>query len=151
MSCARYCWLATSTGDDQFGIRPMGRLPREASDAEWTIRFLTKGRSLKVAQIRHSARVSIIFQHDTDDAYVKASGAARLIEGASQILSRWQSGYDTYFPSEEDRANAAFIEIEIDRLELWMRGVTPEPFGLFATIIERAESADWRLAPSAHA
>jgi general stress protein 26 len=147
MASARFCWLATSSEGEGFSARPMGRLPREDGDAEWTIRFLTDGRSHKAAQIRRSARVAVIFQHDADDAYVEVSGPARLREGASEVLPRWKSAYDVYFPTEQDRANASFVEIEVERMELWIRGVTPEPFGLFPTILERAASNGWRLAP----
>ena len=38
------------------------------------------------------------------DAYVRASGVARLHEGASQVLPRWRSAYDVYFPTERARA-----------------------------------------------
>ena len=54
-----------------------------------------------------------------------------------------------YFPSEQDRANAAFVEIETERMELWIRGVTPEPFGLDTTTLERDKSGNWRLIPGA--
>jgi hypothetical protein len=32
-------------------------------------------------------------------------------------------------------------------MELWIRGVTPEPFGLRPTILERDDGGGWRLAP----
>jgi general stress protein 26 len=147
MASVRYCWLATSSEDGGFSARPMGRLPREDGDAEWTIRLLTDGRSRKAAQIRRSARVVLTFQHDANDAFVQAFGAARLRESASEVLPRWKSAYDVYFPTEQDRASASFVEIEVERMELWIRGVTPEPFGLFPTVLERAESRGWRLAP----
>jgi hypothetical protein len=42
-------------------------------------------------------------------------------------------------------ANAAFIEVEIKRMELWIGGVTPEPFGLRPTVLERVSGGEWRL------
>jgi hypothetical protein len=39
----------------------------------------------------------------------------------------------------------AFLEIEAQRLELWIRGVTPEPFGLQTTTLERDGAGAWRL------
>ena len=50
-----------------------------------------------------------------------------------------------YFPTEQDRANAIFVEVDVERMELWIRGVTPEPFGLRATILERDAGRGWRL------
>ena len=148
MANAPYCWLVTSSEGGDFGVRPMGRLPREQSDDEWTIRFLTDGRSPKAAHIRRNPRATVLFQHCAADGYVKAAGRVRLREDPEQIGRWWRSAYEVYFPGEGDRAHAAFVEIEVDRLELWIRGVTPEPFGLLATFLERTASSDWRLAPS---
>ena len=58
-----------------------------------------------------------------------------------------EAGYDVYFPSEADRASAIFVEVEVERMELWIRGVTPEPFGLRATVLAR-DGGGWRLIAS---
>jgi general stress protein 26 len=128
--------------------RPMGR----PNENDWTIRFLTfltDGRSRKASDIRRAGKVTVIFQHDADDAYVALIGAATLRESASEVRRRWKAAYNVYFPSEQDRANAAFVEIETERMELWIRGVTPEPFGLDTTTLERDASGNWRLIPGA--
>jgi hypothetical protein len=39
------------------------------------------------------------------------------------------------------------IEVEVARMELWIRGVTPEPFGPYPTILERDVEGAWRLLP----
>jgi len=36
------------------------------------------------------------------------------------------------------------VEVDIERMELWIRGVTPEPFGLLPTKLERGEGGAWR-------
>ena len=71
-------------------------------------------------------------------------GKAELHENPSETRGRWKPAYDVYFPNEADRANAIFVEVEIERMELWIRGVTPEPFGLRATVLER-DAEGWRL------
>ena len=71
-------------------------------------------------------------------------GHATLIERADDVARHWKDAYAVYFPTPADRAAAAFIEIEIRRMELWIRGVTPEPFGLRATVLER-DADGWRL------
>ena len=71
-------------------------------------------------------------------------GRAALHESESETRSRWKAAYDVYFPSETDRTNAIFVEVEVERMELWIRGVTPEPFGLRATVLERS-AVGWRL------
>jgi general stress protein 26 len=142
---ARWCWLATAERAGVPCLRPMGRLPPEPNDDDWTIRFVTDGRSRKASDIRRTARIALIFQHEADDAFVALTGAARLCEEASEVRRRWKDAYNRYFPTESDRANAAFLVVEAERLELWIRGVTPEPFGLQATALERDAAGAWRL------
>ena len=144
MRSARYCWLATASESSTPHVRPMGRLLNDPGEDEWRIRFLTDGRSHKAADMRRESEVTILFQHDPDLAFVTLIGKAALHENASETRSRWKAAYDVYFPSETDRANAIFVEIEVERMELWIRGVTPEPFGLRATVLER-DAGGWRL------
>ena len=126
IASVRYCWLATEAGAvGPNAMRPMGRLPPEPGDKEWTIRFVTDGRSRKASDIRRAAKVALIFQHDADDAFVAVTGVATLHEDASEVSRRWKNAYNRYFPTEADRAAAAFIEVEAERMELWIRGVTP--------------------------
>ncbi|MGB7973718.1 MAG: pyridoxamine 5'-phosphate oxidase family protein [Roseiarcus sp.] len=144
MRSARYCWLATATEAGASHIRPMGRILNDASEDRWTVRFLTDGRSHKAAHMRRVSKVTILFQHDPDLAFVTLIGKAALHENASETVNGWRPAYDAYFPGEADRANAVFVEVEIERMELWIRGVTPEPFGLRATVLERDDEG-WRL------
>jgi general stress protein 26 len=144
MRSARYCWLATATGAGAPRVRPMGRVLNDPGEDQWKIRFLTDGRSHKAAAMRRAREVSILFQHDPDLAFVTMIGKAALHENASETRGRWKPAYDIYFPSEADRANAIFVEVEVKRMELWIRGVTPEPFGLRATVLER-DAEGWRL------
>jgi general stress protein 26 len=144
MRSARYCWLATTAKAGAPHVRPMGRAPNDPGEDEWKIRFLTDGRSRKAAEMRRASEVTVLFQHDPDLAYVNVIGKAALHEDASEKRNRWKAAYDVYFPSEADRASAIFVEVEAQRMELWIRGVTPEPFGLRATVLERSAKG-WRL------
>ena len=141
----RFCWLATGGEPGRPSLRPMGRLPPEPGDDAWMLRFITDGRSAKAADIRRVSEVALIFQQDADDAFVTIAGAAALHEDPAEIRQRWKPAYDQFFPTATDRANAAFLEVEARRMELWIRGVTPEPFGLQATILERDAAGVWRL------
>jgi general stress protein 26 len=141
---ARYCWLATATERGAPHVRPMGRVLNDPGEDEWKIRFLTDGRSDKAADMRRVSKVKILFQHDPDLAFVSLIGKAELREDASETRSRWNALYDIYFPSETNRANAIFVEVGIERMDLWIHGVTPEPFGLRATVLER-DAEGWRL------
>ena len=138
----QYCWLV-SRRDESVRARPMGRLLPSEDDDNWIIRFLTNRRSRKVADLRQTSTVGLIFQNDGDDAFASLTGAARLIEDVSEIRAFWKEAYARYFPTEKDRANASFIEVRIERMELWIRGVTPEPFGLHATILQRDPKGAW--------
>ena len=144
MRSARYCWLATTADAGAPHVRPMGRIINDPGEDEWRIRFLTIGHSHKAANMRRASEVTILFQHDPDLAFVSLIGKAALHEDASETRNRWNPAYDAYFPSEADRASAIFVEVDATRLELWIRGVTPEPFGLRATVLER-DVEGWRL------
>lgn len=141
----RYCWLATKVEAGRINARPMGRTPRDVDEDEWIIRFVTDGRSRKVSEILRAGDVAVIFQRDDDEAYLALTGSATLRTGASDDRRCWRESYNVYFPGEEDRRNAAFIEVQVDQMELWIRGVTPEPFGLRPTVLERDEAGRWRL------
>jgi general stress protein 26 len=143
MASVRYCWLMT-TAEDGIHARPMGRLPAEAGEEGLTVRFLADGRSRKTAEIRRGGRVTAIYENQASDGYVTVSGTAVLQDDPAVVGRRWKRGYEAYFPTEADRAHALFVEVAIERMELWIRGVTPEPFGTKPTVLER-DGEDWRL------
>jgi general stress protein 26 len=137
VTSVRYCWLATVAETGPPRLRPMGRVLNDPGEDEWRIRFVTDGRSRKAADMRRADEVTILFQHDPDLAFVTLIGKAALHDSESEVRRRWKRAYDAYFPTETDRANAVFVEIHVERMELWIRGVTPEPFGLRATVLGR--------------
>jgi general stress protein 26 len=143
----RYCWLVTEAETGGANARPMGRILPDAHENRWTIRFVTDGRSRKASDIRRAGTVELIFQHDAEDAFVVLIGSATVLEDALEIHRLWKEAYEVYFPSDSDRANATFVEVNVERMWLWIRGVTPEPFGLRATVLERAAADTWRLRP----
>ena len=143
IASVRYCWLVTDAETGVANARPMGRVLSEEDD--WTIRFVIGGRSRKASDIRRASEVGLIFQRDQDDAFVVLSGKATLIERASEVDRLWKAAYDAYFPNATERANAAFVEVHVARMELWIRGVTPEPFGLLPSVLERDAGGAWRI------
>jgi general stress protein 26 len=144
----RYCWLLTEAETGGANARPMGRLMPEVDASDWTVCFVTGGRSRKAFDIRRADKVVLIFQHDQDDAFVVLSGRATLIETAMEVGRRWKDVYNAYFPTEADRANASFVQVNVQRMELWIRGVTPEPFGMRTTVLEQDAEGSWRLHPA---
>ena len=139
----RYCWLVTKSADG-FNARPMGLILADKSEDEWIIRFVTDGRSRKAHELCGEREVGVIFQSDPDEAYAALFGKARLIERASDVARFWKKHYEAYFPTPADRDAAAFIELDVVRMELWIRGVTPEPFGLNATRLTRDAGGAWQ-------
>ena len=143
----RYCWLVTEAETGGTNARPMGRLLPAAEENDWTIRFVTDGRSRKASDMRRAGKVGLIFQRDQDDAFVVLSGSATLIEAAAEVRRLWKDAFNAYFPDEADRTNATFVQVNVERMELWIRGVTPEPFGLRPTVLARDAGGIWRLTP----
>jgi general stress protein 26 len=141
----RYCWLVTRAEDGGVNPRAMGRLLHDGGEDAFALRFIADGRSRKVADIRRDSRVTLIFQHDGDDAYMTLFGKAVLHDSPAEVRARWKDAFAVHFPTEADRANATFVEVAVDRMELWIRGVTPEPFGMRATILQRDVSGEWRV------
>jgi general stress protein 26 len=143
IASVRYCWLMTEPETGGANVRPMGRISPVPDGNDWTLWLLADGRSRKISDIRRANRVALILQHEPDDAFVTLIGSASLHQGPSEVCLRWKDAYDAYL----ERANATLIEVEVERMELWIRGVTPEPFGLHPTIIERDVQGAWRLLP----
>ena len=140
----RYCWLVTNATTG-FNARPMGRVLPDKGEDGWTVRFVTDGRSRKAHELCGEREIGLIFQSDPDEAYVALFGSARLLARAGDVERLWKKRYEVYFPTPADRAAAAFIEVDVSRMELWIRGVTPEPFGLHATKLARAADGAWRV------
>jgi len=144
---APFSWIATTGESGVPRLRPMGRLPPEPGDDAWTLRFITDGRSAKAADIRRFGRVALAFQREAEEAFVGVVGAARLEEDGAEVRRRWRRAYDPFFPTDEDKSAAVFLTVAGERLDLWIRGVTPEPFGLKTTTLVRNGEGRWLLQP----
>lgn len=145
MASLRSCWLVTRDARGLPYARPMGHQPFDPAAFGWTLRFLVDRRTGKAREVEANPRVAVIFQRD-EHAFVSIQGTARLLTSASDVASRWLPAYDVYFTREGRRENAAFIEVEASRMQLWIRGVTPEPFGLRTTELRREGTGPWELA-----
>jgi general stress protein 26 len=140
---ARASWLITAGEEDAVNVRPMGGL-RAVRPGSWKMLYLADARSRKAADIRRAGQSTVVVQHG-DDAFVNVAGLAALLEGASEVRKHWISGYDRYFPTEQDRVNAVLIELDVRRMDLWIRGVTPEPFGLRPTRLAQDADGEWQI------
>jgi hypothetical protein len=53
-----------------------------------------------------------------------------------------------HFPPGFADANMIVIQVDIDRIEVHVRGLTPEPFGAGRTLLERQPAGSWRFIPA---
>jgi general stress protein 26 len=146
----RSCWLITESKEGGCTARPMGRIQPAKDDDRWMIRFVTNRQSQKAREIHRSRRVELIFQDDAEDAFVVLAGNASVLTDPSAIQRLWKDAYDAYFPSADERANGTFIEIEVQRMRLWIRGITPEPFGVHPVVLERDAKGHWKHCVAEH-
>jgi general stress protein 26 len=144
ISRASHCWLMTLAQSGGVNARPMGRVTPTPSLTGWNLCFLADSRSKKTGDIHSASQVRLIFE-DSDDAFVSLAGAAEVISDTAIIKRRWIAGYDSIFPSTRDKAHAVFIDIRAEELRLWLRGLTPEPFGVRSATLRRPVDGDWYM------
>ena len=149
---APHCWLMTLSQSGGVNARPMGRIIPAPSQTGWKLSFLADSRSKKVRDIHWSrgsgdsaTQVRLIFEQG-EDAFVSLAGPAEVIPDAAGIAHRWKPDYDRIFPNAAEKANAVFIDIWAEELRLWIRGLTPEPFGVRSLTLRRPlVGGDWHL------
>jgi len=86
------------------------------------------------------------YQHHPDRAYVALIGRAVLIEDRYEIRRRWLEKWRLFFPGGPDDPDTIFVRMNVDRIELCVRGVTPEPFGSRPSVLERGDDRSWKVA-----
>ena len=141
---APHCWLMTLSQSGGVNACPMGRVNPAPSQTDWNLCFLADARSTKAANIHSARQIRLIFE-EGDGAFVSLAGAAEVISNSAVISRRWIEEYDRIFPSVADKAHAAFIDIKAQELRLWIRGLTPEPFGAHSLTLRRAPDGNWLL------
>lgn len=144
IASVRYGWLLTAARTEWLSARPMGRLQRDLEEEDWRLRFVADGRSRKIRELQRAGEAAVIIQ-DGNDAFVSLMGASTLHGDtalASQLMSK---SFELHFPSEEDRSHATVIEIDTRQMDLWIRGVTPEPFGVRPARLARDAKRVWHL------
>jgi general stress protein 26 len=141
---APHCWLTTLSRGGGLDARPMGPVVPVPSQSDWNLYFLADARSKKVRDIHSARQVRLIFEHDNDGC-VSLGGAAEVISDNEAVVRRWIPDYDRIFATPADKANAVFIDIRAEELRLWIRELTPEPFGARSLTLRRPLAGDWHL------
>jgi len=120
-------------------------LPGLSGEDEWTVCFVTDGGSRKAAEIRRSGRLTVGYQREADGAYVVLAGPATLVDDQSELRRRWQQGWNVFFPGGPTGSAAVLVRLEVERIELCVRGITPEPFGSRYLALERGATRPWQV------
>ena len=147
MAKVRDCWLATPAADGGINARVVVPLPGVPGEDDWTIWFGTRSSSRKAQEIRRAGRLTLGYQHHPDRAYVSLQGRATLVEDRSTIRDLWREEFRPFFPQGPEQSEIAFVRIDVDRIELCVNGVTPEPFGSRYSAIERDSHRHWKIIP----
>jgi general stress protein 26 len=150
MAKTRYCWAMTIAEDGSVNARPMGPQkpgPQNSPSGEdpFGILFLTRRGSRKAQEIGRTGRLSVLYQQDGDDGYVTLIGRGVIVADRALLRARWQPAWNQFFPTGPDDEASIFVQLEAERIELWVRGVTAEPFGSRGAILERDRGQPWRL------
>ena len=123
-----------------------GRLQCDLEEDDWRFRLVADDRSRKVRELQLTQRAAAVIQSG-DEAFVTLTGIPTLRADAALARQFLKSSFEVYFPAEQDRAHAAVIEIDTRRMDLWIRGVTREPFGMYPVGLERDAARSWRVVP----
>ena len=142
-----HAWLATRAEGGGANARSVRVHADPTNGDEWARRFLVRRGSRKVAELRADPRVTLAYQADSGDAYVALGGVARLVEDTAEMRSIWGDAADARFPPGWADANMIVVKVDVDRIELHVRGVTDEPFGHGRTLLQREDASGWRYMP----
>lgn len=145
IAVVRYCWVATSAPDGGANVRLVLPFAAGPSEDEWTRWFLCNRASRKAAELRQCSGVALAYQQDGGIAYVTLVGRAELVDDPAVVGRFWNPAWDSVLPDTTTAADMLAIRIEVERIEMHVRGVTQEPFGHTRTVIERAPGDAWRL------
>jgi general stress protein 26 len=142
------CWLATRSLEGGTNARAVNSSAGPPGSDEWTLRFLVRRSSRKVVEMRVAPLVTLAFQHPSGDRYIALGGRATITEDIAEMRTIWSSDLDAHFPPGFADANMIVIQVDVDRIEVHVRGLTPEPFGAGRTLLERQPAGSWRFVPA---
>ena len=143
-----YCWLATRSADGGANARAVHVHPGPPGSDPWMRRFLVRRGSRKVGEMREAPRVTLAYQHGSGDRYVGLGGIASLIEDKAEMRTMWSGAADARFPPGFADAHMIVVHLDVDRIELHVRGVTREPFGHGRTLLQRNGAEGWVFVPA---
>jgi general stress protein 26 len=142
------CWLATRSLEGGTNARAVSSSAGPPGSDEWTRRCLVRRSSRKVVEMRAAPLVTLAFQHPSGDRYIALGGRATIIEDVAEMRTMWSSDMDAHFPPGFADANMIIVHVDVDRIEVHVRGLTSEPFGAGRTLLERQPAGSWHFIPA---
>lgn len=142
------CWLATRALDGGTNARAVNSTAGPPGSDEWARCIVVRRSSRKVAEIREESRVTLAYQHPSGDRFVALGGRATIIEDVHEMRARWSHDLDRQFPPGFAEANLIVLQVDVERIEVHFRGLTPEPFGAGRTLLERRPNDSWEFIPA---
>lgn len=142
------CWLATCSLEGGTNARAVSCSAGAPGSDRWSRRFLVRRSSRKVAEMRAAPGVTLACQTPSCDRYIALGGRATIVEDVAQMRTMWPAELDARFPPGFAEANMIVIQVDVDRIEVHVRGLTPEPFGHGRTLLEREPTGSWRYVPA---
>jgi general stress protein 26 len=140
------CWVMTPSESGGVHARVLQPIDAAPDDEEWTISFITGAGSRKAAEIERAGCLTLGYQR-ADRGYVTLSGRATLVRERSVLRARWREPWRVHFPSGAEDSRLTLVQIAIDRIEICIAGVSPEPFGSRYVAVARDAAGVWAVAP----
>ena len=140
------CWAATPAANGGVSARVVVPIPAAPDDADWTICFATSAPSRKAREIGRAGWLTLAYQHHPDRSYVALMGRAALVTERATVRARWREAWRLYFPRGPEDRDTILVRLAVDRIELCIPGVSPEPFGGSYAALVRDAAGMWCIA-----
>ena len=107
-----------TVGDGELTARPIGVVGDHAA-FDGTLWFITDKRSRKVKAIEAGATTTLLFQNDTDGAYLQLTGRAAVVEDAEKLKELYTTLQRTWFPKGLDDPDITLVRFDADAGNYW--------------------------------
>ncbi|HUQ91780.1 MAG TPA: pyridoxamine 5'-phosphate oxidase family protein, partial [Bryobacteraceae bacterium] len=98
--------------------RPMG-LQGDSDEFDGVLWFFTDRDCRKVVEIIKNPSVSLLFQSDSDSAYMHLFGTAAVVDDRAKMKELYTPLLRTWFPKGLDDPRMTLIRFEADRGDFW--------------------------------
>jgi len=140
-----HCWVMTPTASDGIHARVVEPIAAAPDDGDWIISFATSARSRKATEIERAGRLTLGYERHSDHSYVALYARAALVVERSAIRARWCEAWQPYFPGGPEDPNLIIVRLAVDRIEVCVPGVSPEPFGSRYVAAARDAAGAWTI------